>query len=174
MPEIKLRPEHRQFIVQQRAMFVLSNTVIAERLENEEYAEEFGFKPVKIHNSRISQILNHDTDPKEIQAKRQSWLADFDDTPLAHKKNRVQELVKLYEDTAEADFSTDKSTGEYHCKVIQMGLLRQIKDEIGEDIDKLADALKAPVHVICELRLKKQEEGLRAFGFMPQVGPSLN
>ena len=155
-------------------MFVMSNTVIAQRLEDTAFAEKYGFNPVKIHDSRISQILNKETDPKEIKAYQQEWLSDFDDTPFAHKKPRVQELIKLYNEAETANFATGKTSGEYQRKTIQMGLLRQIKDEIGEDIDKLADALKAPVHVICELRLKKQEEGLRAFGFMPQVEPSLN
>jgi len=165
MPEIKLTQEHRQFIIQQRAMFVMSNTVIAKRLEDKAYADKFGFKPIKIHDSRISQILNKETDPKEIQVIRQKWLSDFNDTPLAHKKNRVQELVQLYEDAESADFSTAKSTGEYQRKIIQMGLLRQIKDEIGDDIDKLTEALKAPVHVIYENRIENIRAGLAAFGY---------
>jgi len=40
MATTKLKPEHRQFIVQQRAMFVFSNTEIAKRLEDKEFAEE--------------------------------------------------------------------------------------------------------------------------------------
>lgn len=165
MPEIKLTQEHRQFIIQQRAMFVMSNTVIAERLEDKGYADKFGFTAVKIHNSRISQILNKETEPRDIQVIRQKWLSDFDDTPFAHKKNRVQELVKLYEDAESADFSTSKSTGEYQRKMVQMGLLRQIKDEIGDDIDKLTDALKSPVHVIYEKRIENTRAGLAAFGY---------
>ena len=171
MPEIKLTQQHRQFIVQQRARFVMSNTVIAERLEDKEFADEHGFIPVKIHNSRISQILNQETDPKEIQTIRQTWLADFDDTPLAHKKSRVQELSKLYGEADTDDYSTYgkggmiTNTGDQARKIVKTNIMRQIKDEIGEDIDKLAEALKTPLHVIVDLRIQNIEKGLLAFNY---------
>lgn len=171
MPEIKLTQQHRQFIVQQRARFVMSNTVIADQLEDKAFAEEHGFPPVKIHNSRISQILNQETDPKEIQAIRQSWLADFDDTPFAHKKNRVLELIKLYDEAEDDDYSTIGkggavvNSGEHVRKTIKTNILKQIKDEIGEDIDKLAEALKTPLNVIVDLRIQNIEKGLLAFNY---------
>ena len=145
----KLTEAHHRFILNQLASFVFKQQTILDRLKDPDIAEQFGFEPVEITQPRLSQIINKEVDKSELDALRQKWLNDFDDVPLAHKKARVLELVKLYEETDTDDYSSysaknaeiQTNSGDRDRKMIKAQILKQIKDEIGEDIDKLANAL---------------------------------
>ena len=139
----KIFDAHQLFILQQVAAFIDGPTTIRDRLEDVEFADRFGFSAVKITKQRAAQIINR-LDPDEIKAERERYLADFDDLPLAHEKVRCEELVKIYREldnppkgSIYALMNVDKLVA------LKLRTLAQLKDEIGEDVDKLAKALAA-------------------------------
>lgn len=140
----KLMEQHRRFIVSMMATFVTSPAEIAKRLNSKTWAAQYGFEPVKISRGRVSQLLLHDVDKTLVIKAQAAYLADFSETPLAHKKHRVLELIELYngvEDMTLADGETsvsDKVKLDYKLRILD-----QIRAEIGESVDKLADALRA-------------------------------
>lgn len=133
MPQVKVMEAHRRFILQQVASFVTCRAEIARRLADPGYAERYGFRPVNVTPQLVTKKIAKFTD-KQILEERQRYLVDFTDIPLAHKKERVKELVAIY-----------KELGEIKAKNVLMArakILETIKAEIGEDIEKLADAIK--------------------------------
>lgn len=150
----KLFEAHKQFIAKTIGGFITSPKEITRRLASEKYAREYGFNTVRISSERVRKVIN--ATPKSLIARYQSsYLADFSETPLAFKKNRVVEYTRLL---AQVDTITklvvrtspdpdDKTKRiENISDVVKLELklkiLRCIKDEMGEDIEKLAEALR--------------------------------
>ena len=127
MADIKLTERHKLVLLQRVAEFNLSQIRLSEMLADKESAEKYGYDPVVVTAQRVGQVIR--AFPPELVAKeRQKFLDDFGSLPLAHKKMRVIELSKLYSKT---EITSEKQS-----------ILRDIKAEIGEDIEKLANAMR--------------------------------
>lgn len=89
----------------------------------EEIQNQFG---IKLWPQALSYYkLNH---TEEINRLRVEYYRDIAFTfPISHKGYRLKELMKLYRET---DITNEK-----------VSILRAVKAEIGEDIDKIADAI---------------------------------
>lgn len=151
---------HKRYISSCAAAFIVRPTEIAKRLGMQKYGDEFGFEPVKIGNERIRQLLL-EIPKRTLDSLRRSYLADFSKTPLAHKKFRIEELTRLYKQVdslTQLRIGRSKTEDGYTVSSVsqsvkldkKLAILKQIRDEVGEDVDKLADALrdsKATVNV---------------------------
>lgn len=134
----KLTAPRQAFIIQMIATYKETQYAqLCRMLANDEVGEEFGFKPLeRISIEGVRKFILKDETQKIITQIRRDYLTDWNDTPFAHKKIRVQELATMY----------DKLTvepGLYGKGVVDMRvqLLKAIRDEIGEHIDKLAAAV---------------------------------
>lgn len=126
MAELIILHEHKEFLLNQVARCLVSATILKRLLENSATADEYGFQPISVSREAVYQQIEK-LPADEITKRRKKFFDDFDDCPLAHKKNRVEALSRQYynsEDNRE-----------------KREILRQIKDEIGEDLDKIAKAL---------------------------------
>lgn len=141
-PEHKITPRHRQFLLLKVAAFESRQRQLAEMLGDEQVASEYGFKPIHISHQRVRKAISK-LDPVEIERKRAELYNDFSGIPLAHKRNRLIELQKMYDELEDLRNSCDNTAGRaaYHSQM--QTILRQVRDEIGEDVDKLATALRA-------------------------------
>lgn len=81
----------------------------------------------------------------DIDEARREYLQDFDDLPLAHKKERVRALIKEFESL----LSSEKADS-YGFRELRRKVLVSIKDEMGEDA--LLDALSKSGAVAITLR----------------------
>jgi len=124
MAATKINDYHKEVLCNQVAEFNTSPTQLAEWFQDKENAERYGFEPVSVSIPRIFQLIKK-IDPNLIHEKRQAYLANFDDIPLSYKKMRVVELAKLY---AAAKGMTAKQS-----------ILRDIHNEMGENIEKMRD-----------------------------------
>lgn len=140
----KLTGDHRRFILQQVAAFERSPSLITRRLASAKWGEDFNFTPVQMSTSRVHAVMQR-LDPELIKAARLDYLDNFDRIPLAFKKERILYLVDLLKKTKKLktnDMFGNKIDASDVTKIDrQMALIRQIKDEVGEDADKLADAI---------------------------------
>lgn len=135
MAKRKIQDIHKLFIIKQVAAFITSSTTIAEQLADADMADRFGFDPVKVSQQRVAILINK-IDPESLKSERESYLSDFESNPLAHKRVRCDELTKIYHDlNNQSIMDTEKRTS------LQLRVLNQIKEEIGEDVSKLADAI---------------------------------
>lgn len=143
MPEKKITEKHRAFITQKVAEFTDSPSEIQALLADPEIAESYGFEPVKVSDVRICQI-KQELDKDLLSYFRAQYLIEFisSDLKLAHKKERVRELIKLYESVSglkKTDGKEISPSAKFDKKV---KVLQHIRDEMGEDIDKIANALR--------------------------------
>ncbi len=147
----KLKEPHLTFLRHQLSRLQIKPTELAERLNNPVYAEEHGFDLVKISYQAVQRYIK--SIPKMEMAQLQAvYLTDFSDTPLANKKIRIIELIKIYLDiengkmtrTIKAKDGTDKEIDLTPAAkaAFKMSVLKQIHDEAGEDVDKMAEALR--------------------------------
>jgi len=118
------------------AAFNNSSTTIRDMLRDDDTATRFGFSPVIVSQQAVSKKMSKFT-PDEINEERKRFLEDFTDTPLAFKKVRVKELCDIYKKLVNDPIAYGKGVVKARLQV-----LRDIKAEIGEDIEKLADALR--------------------------------
>jgi hypothetical protein len=137
----KLSQTHRKFIVWTCATETWSPTEICRRLRDDEVAKEHGFNPVIVTTSAIFHLTKGGGRrclKDQIVALQLQLATDFSTLPLAQKYGRVATLTRLIKLAVGDQATTDTQK----IRLIQ-GLLRQIKEEIGEDMDKLAEALAA-------------------------------
>lgn len=140
---------HRRFLLLQVASFVTRPVDLRNLLRSKRVASENGFDAISLTNERVRQLVT-EIDEKELTIARLQYLADFTDCPLAYKKRRVLELVDMYQKIP--DYKTLTAAGvEVKLSDVQqvqmrMSILAQIREEIGEDMDKLALALSKVSH----------------------------
>lgn len=154
----KLTELHRSYVLKCLASFQTSPTQIRNNLEDPAIAESVGFEPVKVTVARISQvIIRYKRDPeigKELETMRASYLLDFSDLPLYHQKQRVIILEARFHAirglksnrSAVADIPamTDAKGNLLSDRVmldLELKILRQIAEEAGENLEKIAQAL---------------------------------
>ena len=141
----KLTAEHRTFLRHQLSRLEIKPTELAPRLNDPVYAEEHGFPLLKVCYQTVQAYIK--TIPKMEMAQMQAvYLTDFSDTPLAFKKIRIIELVKIYLSIETMTRETPKGkivklTAKAQA-AFKMDVLKQLKDEVGEDVDKMAEALR--------------------------------
>jgi len=142
----KLNDDHKVYICQRYASYQADATEIAEDLASLKIAEEHEFEAVDISHVRVHQIIKAESE--KIADLRSSYLADFSELPLAFKKMRLMELVKMYNSIAKGAL-TKKLIGnvEVVCSDLEttkqmQSILRDMKAEMGEDVEKLADAMR--------------------------------
>lgn len=160
MAQQKLMKSHRRFILLQVAGFVDSPGKIKDLLRDDDYAARFGFNPVCVSNQAVCQAIKKLV-PADVMAERVRFLDDFSDTPLAHRKKRVEALVKIF-----IAIELDKTLKVKEQYLLQMKALRDIRAEIGEDFDKLVDAIRGSgdTHIVTiyeGLPADEQEQKLR-------------
>ncbi len=123
-----LQPEHKTFLLTQVSRCLTSATVLKRMLEDTDVAAEYGFEPLSVSREAIWQQVAK-LDPELVKDLREKYLSDFDSVYIAQKKNRVVELSRMYMKLPELAVKA------------KLDILRAVKDEIGEDMDKLAKAL---------------------------------
>lgn len=128
---IKINGKHHRFIKQQIASFQINQTEITKMLSDPKIAADNEFNPITVTRQAV-QIAISQYDKAELGQMRAVYLTDYGDIPLAFRKERIKELVRMY----------NKLANQRKTITLRAGLLRQIKDEVGEDIDKLAEALR--------------------------------
>lgn len=142
------------------AGFVDSPGKIKDLLRDDEYAARYGFNPVCVSHQAVGKAIKK-LKTADVMAERVRFLDDFSDTPLAHRKKRVQELIKIF-----LDIELDKNLKPREQYLLQMKALRDIRAEIGEDFDKLVDAIRGSgdthiVNIYEGLPADEQEQKLR-------------
>lgn len=105
-------------------------TEISRMLSDPETALRFDFMPRSVHFTTIYQMAKK-FDPEELKMVRLRYLADLTDIRLASKKERVHELSKIV-----------LSISPFITAADRINALKAIKAEIGEDVDKITEALK--------------------------------
>ena len=151
-----LDESHKRYIYSCAAAFIVRPTEVARRLGMQKYGDEFGFEPVKIGKGRVRQLLL-EIPQRTLDNLRRSYLADFSRTPLAHKKCRIEELTRLYHQVdsltqLRVGYAKDPAdkTGKARISSVsevvkldrKLAILKMIRDEVGEDVGRLADALR--------------------------------
>lgn len=164
--ETKLNELHHEYIKKCMASFVSSPTEITRRLADTEIAEQSGYIPVKITVQRISALLiqwKKDEDLMEEIAKlRAKYLLDFTEMPLMHKKERVAVLIARFHaikgnGTKENPGMKDKKGATLSDRVMldyEMRIIRQISDEAGESLEKIAKILASGGGITVNVTLK--------------------
>lgn len=143
--ETKLNELHHEYIKKCMASFVSSPTEITRRLADTEIAEQSGYIPVKITVQRISALLIQFKKDKdlmdEITELRAKYLLDFSDLPLAHKKERLKVLqARFYAIPNMKDAKGGALTARVQLDY-EMKIMRQMSEESGENLEKIAEIL---------------------------------
>ena len=155
--ELLIKPAHHRFLIECVARFITNPGELCTRLKSKKWGYKCGYDPIEIKPYELRKYLSH-VDSKEVAIVRNNYLTDFSETPLAFKVERLKELTKLYK---QADGLTKlirrpikqtDSTIKYEEQELKLGesdrmdkklaILRQIHDEMGEDAEKLADAIR--------------------------------
>lgn len=146
MFERKLQTNHRTFIATQMAEFTHSPSKIQAMLADPEKGKEYGFDPVDVGAGWLSMLINKDEDIKSMALQLQvRYLMDYSKVRLAHKKERVLELIKLFDSVD----SMKKGTGEKRKDLSDLQkfdkkrqILAQLANETDESLGNLAEAIK--------------------------------
>lgn len=141
------------------ASFTDSPTEIANRLNDEKYAEKYGFTTIVVNRKCVSQRVVKLRGSDEVLQQQVAYLADFSAVPLAYKKQRVLELVALFDSIENMTTEAGKPLSDVRQFHLKRAVLSDIKDEIGEDLANLADAIrdnKGPVEVIFTPQVVKE------------------
>ena len=141
----KLNDHHKAYIKKCLASFILSPKTITDSLADPEIAEANEFKPVTITVQRISflliQMKKNPEITEEIAELRALYLVDFTDVPLAHKKERIKVLTARFYAIPEMKDSKGGNLSDRVQLDYEMKILRQISEESGENIEKIAEIL---------------------------------
>lgn len=124
----RLTDAHRKVAVDMTADGY-SGHEIAAALASVESTVKYGLMPIYVTESTIRKAMARYGRDK-IAARRAERMASLDDMPCTQKRVRIQMLWDIAQD----------SRTNAHTKV---AALKGIKEEIGEDVDKLADAIKS-------------------------------
>lgn len=141
----KLLPEHRLFLKHQLSRLEISPLDLRDRLNDPKFAEEHEFPLIKVCYQTVQRFIK--SIPKMEMAQMQAvYLTDFSDTPLAWKKIRIQELIKIYLSIENMTRETPKgklvNLTERGKATFKMNVLKQLKDEVGEDVETMAEAMR--------------------------------
>lgn len=126
--ENRLAPEYIKLILLWHSCGY-SGRHIARLMADSEWMEQFELPIRRIARSTVDNRISQFT-PEEKAKARAAYYSTFDDVPLAHKKNRILMLQKIA-----FCKSTDNET--------RIQVLKAIRDEIGEDTEKMADAMRS-------------------------------
>ena len=154
---IKLNQAHRTFIMVCVARHYRPRE-IWKMLKDKQVADEHHFDPIDMNPSSIWKQIKK-IDPADIEKQREIYYMTLSDIRLASKKERVLELVKIYNKPSVS--LKDKAQ-----------ILKQIREEVGEDFDKYLEAVKNQgrggnlnIVVFEKERQDKMERGLNRFGY---------
>lgn len=125
-----MNANHKAFVLLMYARGFAA-TEISRMISEPETALRFDFMPRSVHFTTIYQMAKK-FDPEELKMVRLRYLADLTDIRLASKKERVHELSKIA-----------LSISPHITAMDRISALKAIKAEIGEDIEKIAEALKS-------------------------------
>ena len=154
---MKLNVKHIAFLVSQYSTFITSSQKLSELLKDESIAEEHDFLPVSVTRQAIDQQVKKDEFLTLVDIEQAEYLDNLRELKLAFKKPRIIELTKLYEETLNADFTywlkqpkSEREDGEppiafenQSQRVVALTkILKDIKDEIGDDVNRLAEAME--------------------------------
>ena len=126
-PSSHLSPEYLRLILVWHACGYATRHIV-KLMGDADWMIQFDLPSRHVDKTSIQNRISQFT-PKEISTARAAYYSTFDDVPLAHKKNRILMLQKIA-----FRRSTDDET--------RIQVLKAIRDEIGEDTDKIADALR--------------------------------
>ena len=139
--ERKLEVAHHNFIATSIAEFTVHPAQIADMLADPEVGKEHNFEPVTITRGYISKVIKMDKIQALIVQKQAQYLIDFSQIRLAHKKERVKELVLMYEKVETLLSAKGKPLSDEKKMDKKRLILHQIAGETDETIDRLADAI---------------------------------
>lgn len=146
MPVVRtptLKPQHQEFLISQVATFAEARQRrLAAQLASAKFAEEYGFSPIRISHQAIGQFLRKPEIRDRVNAMRLQWSSDVYSIRLGNKSARISELVKLYESVDTMKRPDGKEYSAMARAELKQQLLRHIKEEVGEDVEKLADAMR--------------------------------
>ncbi len=143
--EPKLTDLHNEYIKNCLVRFISSPTQIKDLIADKEIAEAAGFEPVTVSTQLISKKLiqwkKNEKFMEGIATERAKYLLDFSDIPLAHTKERLAVLQARYLAIPEMiDAKGGKLTSRV-CLDYEMKILRQMSEESGENLEKIAEIL---------------------------------
>ena len=146
-----LNDQHKDFLITQVATFAETrNRRLAVRLASSRFGEQYNFRPVKITFQGVHQFLSKPETKARIAEVRRQWSADVYAIELGNKAARINELVKLYHSIDDMKRLDGRELSPLRKLELKQQILRHIKEEVGEDVEKLADALRtggAGIHV---------------------------
>ena len=123
------------WLIEQVSAFKNNAADLAEQLGDKDIATRNGFTPVKVTQQGVHAAIQRI--PRDVLIeKRRAYMNSFIDVELAHSRARVEKLVAMIGEVGSCDNLSP--SGKLKLKA---QFLNQIKDEIGEDVDKIADAL---------------------------------
>lgn len=156
---------HRHWCAQQLAAFrVTKISDLIAQLQDETTMTEAGLSPVNLRDQSIRIQINKIT-RDEIHRIRVEMMTGLSEHPLAYKFIRLGKLQDQLS-AIEAEDTDDEVRRRREIREI----LKQAKDEVGEEVEKLAEALKDQhLTVSGSLEVARRdmlEKGLRAFGLV--------
>lgn len=145
-PRGKLEKAHERFILNRIARFIEKPSHIQELLADQDTGDRYGFEPVEITAAGVGAAIKRikERQSVELSEARAEFMIDYSDCPLAHKKIRILELEQMYHKIASEKC---KKTGEvFGYRTVQQeqrAILKQIAEELDEDVETLAAAIRA-------------------------------
>lgn len=137
----KLNELHKEFLVNMAAAFVTNSSELARQLNSNTVAAEYDFPPVKVSSITVSRFLRS-VDKIELGRRQADFLQDLTRSPFAHKRNRIDELEKLYHQVDEMCDEKGKPLSDAYKLSRRIELLREVRTEVAEDMDKLCKAVQ--------------------------------
>jgi hypothetical protein len=126
-------PAQRQFVINELATWQFQ-TEIFKKISDPEALEKYGFETwAGTENAMRKRIRK--LPESEIKQARLTYLSEFENIPLAWKKERVKKLIKALEKAEKSETITDNDKI-FHIRTI----LKEIRAEMGEEA--LLEALK--------------------------------
>ena len=168
----KIQDSHIAFMMRMLGTMSRRPFQIHEMLMSAEAGAEHGFEPIDdITQARVTEVLRElrQNRAAEIVELQTTYMADFSVLPLAYKKHRVEQLADMYAsvDTMTKGFKGRKENAipltDEKKVFIKRQLLRDIKDEIGEDIEKMAAALRDSGSTFIQVNLNQKQRAELAF-----------
>lgn len=137
-----VKQPHIDYLASQFAIFDSNVSNLTENLKNSDIAEEYGFDVIDITREAIRRHTKQESFIDLVFAHQTKYLADFSNIKLAHKKERAKELIKLYESIDEMKKIDGKHLAESVRFDKKLMVLRDIRAEMGDDIERLAKAIE--------------------------------
>ncbi len=138
----KLDQNHINFLAGQFAKFENNISKLTEQLKKPEIAEEYNFDVIEVTRQAVSWHIKREDFIDKIMLYQTEYLSDFKDMALAHKKERAKELIKLYNSIDKITKTDGKLLAETTRLDKKLMVLRDIRAEMGDDIERIAQALE--------------------------------